>query len=138
MLLSVRNSLLFNLFNNNPQIFETFSDIQNYSANLIVMKSLPIENDYVNFTGVDFIDRRLNMVGDYHYVKTHKTGDRNSTFSGWNAIIGCFLSDDGYTYSAPDGYAASLDVKHPVMQCGSRQTWPLGLANGRFPLFVSK
>ncbi|MDE1905402.1 MAG: hypothetical protein KGH75_02985 [Rhodospirillales bacterium] len=118
MLLSIRDSMLFNRFNNNPQVFENFPDIQNYGANLIATQSLPIVSDYVNSPRVDFVDGRLNMVGEYYYVKTHETGDRNPTFSGWNAIIGCFLSDDGYTYSAPDGYAASLDVKHPVTQGG--------------------
>ena len=33
-------------------------------------------------------------------------------------MVGCFLSDDGYTYSAPDGFAAPVDVSHPVTQDG--------------------
>ena len=118
MLLSVRDSMLFNRFNNNPQTFANFPDIQNYGANLIATQSLPIVSDYVNSPRIDFVDGRLNMVGEYYYVKTHETGNRNPTFSGWNAIIGCFLSDDGYTYSAPDGYAAPLDVSHPVTEGG--------------------
>jgi phosphate-selective porin OprO/OprP len=127
-LISLRGSVMYNKFNDNPPTFETFPDIQVYGTSLINTGALNIQSDIIYSPRIDLEFGPFAFSASYYGVRSqNKPGitvsQGNPTtlsphFSGWHVEAYYFLTNDTIPYGSRDGNYEAVVPSRPLNEGG--------------------
>lgn len=120
--LAIYNSVSFQKWNKRsigPRYRARPGGSRGFDERLIDTGDLNASSSFTYTPAVAFEDGRLDAVGEYYLVHDKMlNGAPNPTFTGWNAQVGYFLTDDYRPFSSHSDGFGRVHPRHPLSKGG--------------------